>query len=119
MSTSSTIRDSFFGEDGYKAVDIPVLFMTGSEDKPDAAQSDYDSVEGIDFRWLELDGACHETFGYGECRTLDPGLGFEIVGAYALAFGRTVVLQDESSSLSDWLSGAEKPYAEAEMRVKN
>ena len=47
--------------------------------------------------WLEIEGACHQTFAIGACSNLDGGEGFDIVQTYALAFARRSVLDDDDA----------------------
>ena len=94
---AGTIRRSFFGDDGHRSVRGPVLFMSGTNDQV-GQQDQWDGMDQIDFTWIELDGACHQTFATGVCDTLDSAEGFAIVDTYALAFARSVLFDDAAVS---------------------
>ncbi len=87
-------RPEFFGDDGYDAIAIPTLLMTGSEDDV-GAQALFDKA-GFDLTWIDIEGGCHQLFGYGGCSNIPNDEGFAIVNAYALAFARRHVLDDDS-----------------------
>ena len=70
----------------------------------------------LDFRWLSLEGGCHQTFALGQCPTLDVDLGFSIVSSYTLAFARYAILDDETQTILDILTGNEQLYPEATIR---
>lgn len=97
------IPRSSFGDTGHQSVSIPVLAMTGSEDG--GGQDQFDTMDQVDFTWIDLEGGCHETFNIGACGTLDPELGFSIVQTYALAFARA---QLGDTSVSGILDGTEE-----------
>ena len=59
---AGTDRKAFFGDTGYQNVHAPVLFISGTEDRQDRNQAHFDDVTGIDFRWLSLTNACHQSF---------------------------------------------------------
>ncbi len=79
--------------------------MTGSADDVGMAD-DWPRLGGVDRTWIDLAGGCHQTFALGVCDTLDPALGYEVVNAYALAFGRAHVLGDQSDAVSAALDGS-------------
>ena len=85
------IRSSMFGTEGHKSVEIPVLFMNGKRDIEESKEH-FESAEGMDFSWVEIKEACHQSFALGFCETLDTDLGYEIVNTYALAFARKHIL---------------------------
>lgn len=114
---AGTIRQSFFGDSGHQNVDIPILFLSGTEDGHESAQAHWEAMNELDFRWLSLEGGCHQTFALGQCSTLDVDLGFSIVSSYALTFARHNILQDETSTILDWLDGHTQPYAQATIHV--
>ena len=110
---AGTIRTSFFGETGHQDVDIPIMFLSGTEDGHESAQAHWEAMSALDFHWLSLEGGCHQTFALGQCSTLDVELGFSIVSSYSLAFARSSILQDETTSTQDWLEGTTQPYPQA------
>lgn len=113
---AGTDRKTFFGETGYQSVDVPVLFISGTEDGQEGNQAHFDEVTGIDFRWLSLKDACHQSFTVGGCATMEAQLGFDILNHYVLAFGRQQILGDDS--LDALLDGVEQPWSEATLLVK-
>ena len=92
---AGTIRRSFFGVEGHRTVRGPVLFMSGTNDQV-GQQGQWDSMDQIDFTWIEVEGGCHQTFATGVCVTLDSAEGFGIVDTYALAFARSLLLGDDT-----------------------
>ena len=92
---AGSINRDWFGPTGHESVQIPLLSMSGSAD-PVGADVQFDTTAGVDLTWIDIAGACHQSFGLGDCATLDTAEGFRIVGAWALAFGRRHVLADES-----------------------
>ncbi len=102
---AGAIRRSFFGDEGHRSVHAPFLIMSGTEDGNSVAES-WDSMGGVERTWISLEGGCHQTFALGACETLDVDEGFRIVNAYALAFGRSVLLSD--ASVAGILDGSEE-----------
>ena len=98
-----TIRREWFGAAGETSVRGPVLYFSPSESQ--GSQSQYEALGDIDFRWVTIDGACHQTFATGECPDLDRQEGFQIVNTMALAFARVTLLEDSSSDASAVLAG--------------
>ena len=98
-----TIRREWFGDSGETSVRGPVLYFSPSDSQ--GSQSQYDALGDIDFRWVTIDGACHQSFATGECPDLDGQEGFQIVNSMALAFARITVLGDSSSEASAVLNG--------------
>lgn len=94
---AGTIRRSFFGAAGHRTVRGPVLFMSGTND-PVGQQGQWDAMDAIDFTWIEVEGACHQSFATGQCDTMESAEGFAIVDTYAFAFARSLILGDTSVS---------------------
>ncbi len=115
---AGTYRKAWFGVEGYLAVSVPILGLTGENDGPASSQAQWNLLDGIDFSWVELSGACHQSFALGACDTLAPEQGFAIVNTYSLAFARAHVLGDSSSEVSGILSGSIPVAAEAEFQKK-
>lgn len=114
---AGTIRQTFFGTTGQESVETPILFLSGTEDGHESAQSHAQAMHELDFRWLSVQGGCHQTFALGQCTTLDVELGFSIVSSYALAFGRNTILGDDTEIISQWLSGEQQPYEQAILAI--
>jgi hypothetical protein len=112
LPMAGSYQEDWFGPDGYRDIQGPVLHMGGTmDDRGQAAQ--YDAMDGIDYAWLELEGGCHTTFSLGACPSLETELGFHIIGTYALAFGRAQVLGDSDSTVMGLLDGSIELAAEA------
>lgn len=105
VGMAGTYRASFFGDAGHATVTAPFFAMTGSEDGPEGARQQYDERTGIDLRWIELEGGCHQSFALGGCATLANQRGFDVLDAYTLAFGREWVLGDTSTGVEAILTG--------------
>lgn len=111
-------RSAFFGEQGHASVKVPVLFMTGTADSVDG-QALFDAVSSdLNFRWLSIEGGCHQLFGYGDCPEIGNEEGFALVNAYALALGRRYVLNDDQARVVELLDGEKKLSPKAVMQKK-
>lgn len=88
-------RAAWFGADGWRAVDVPMQMQSVPGDEKASIQEAFDLAEGLDLVWIEVAGACHQTFGLGICATLDKERGFRISEVYALAFARRHLLGDD------------------------
>ena len=97
--------EDFFGETGAAAAHAPFLILTGGADDVGMAD-DWPRLGGVDRTWIDLAGGCHQTFALGVCDTLDPELGYDVVNAYALAFGRAHVLGDDGADVTAALDGS-------------
>ena len=115
---AGTDRKTFFGETGYQNVHAPVLFISGTEDGQEGNQAHFDDVTGIDFRWLSLENACHQSFTVGGCATMETELAWKILNQYVLAFARQRLLNDDSTKIQELLDGTSKPWSEATILVK-
>lgn len=101
---AGTIRRSWFGDTGHRPVDLPVFFMSGTEDVR-GQQEQWDAMDTLDFTWIDIEGACHNAFALGACANLDTDEGFEIIETYALAFARRNVLDDDDAVVMGILEG--------------
>ncbi len=105
LPLAGSYQEDWFGPDGYRDIQGPVLHMGGTmDDRGQAAQ--YEAMDGIDYAWLELEGGCHTTFSLGACSSLETELGFHIIQTYALAFGRAQVLGDADAMVTGLLDGS-------------
>ncbi len=116
---AGTDRKTFFGDTGYQGVDVPVLFISGTEDGQERNVSHYEDITGLDFQWLSLENACHQSFTVGGCATMDTDLAFNILNHYVLAFARQRLLGDDSSDIQSVLNGTVQPWSEATITLKN
>lgn len=102
---AGSIRRNLFGPHGHESVDVPMMQLTGTKDHDGVADS-WDSLAGVDTSWVQLAGACHETFNTGLfCDTFDRDEGWRIVGAYDLAFARRHVLGDTAADVTGLVDG--------------
>lgn len=101
---AGTIRRELVGPDGHTSVAVPILAMSGGED-PVGADLQYTSTAGLDLTWIELAGACHQSFALGGCSSLDDDEAFGLISAWALAFGRRHVLFDAGAATRALLEG--------------
>jgi hypothetical protein len=101
---AGSMKRDLFGPVGHQSVSIPMLSMSGSDD-PVGADTQYQDTKDIDLTWIDLAGGCHQTFGIGDCKTLEPTVGFAIVNEYALAFARKYVLSDPDSNTAGIVDG--------------
>jgi len=98
-------RDEWFGANGHAGVGVPMMMMTGSDDSVDG-EGVFDMVQRDDFSWLEVEGGCHQLFGFGDCDQIDNLEGFRIVNGYALAFARHHVLSASNDDIAALLNGS-------------
>ena len=115
---AGTDRKTFFGDTGYQSVHAPVLFISGTEDGQAGNQAHFEDVTEIDFRWLSLENACHQSFTVGGCATMDTDLAWNILNHYVLAFARQRLLGDTSTDVQALLDGTVQPFTEATLLVK-
>ncbi len=114
---AGVLRPDWFGDTGFQSVTVPMLALSGTEDRV-GAEEQFESTVGVTLTWLDITGGCHETFALGLCDTLDPVLGYEIVAAWALAFARVHVLNDDQPSVTSILDGSNWPWTETEYRLE-
>jgi len=81
--------------EGLGDVAIPTMHMTGSDDRPEANVDIWAALPAPSYR-VHVEGGCHQLFALGGCELIDDDPGLMIINAYALAFGRHVLLEDES-----------------------
>ena len=94
---------AMYGE-GIAEVAIPVMHMTGSDDRPEANEDIWAALPAPAVR-VHVEGGCHQLFALGGCDLIDDDPGLTIINAYALAFGRQALLEDEG--VSGLLDGSE------------
>ena len=115
---AGTDRKTFFGATGYQNVHAPVLFISGTEDGEEGNQAHFDDVTGIDFRWLSLKDACHQSFTVGGCATMETELAWNILNHYVLAFARQRLLGDNSTEVTELLDGTSQPWTGATLLMR-
>lgn len=105
VTMGGSIRRGFFGQDGHRGVSSPLLLMSGTEDNHGIPESWGGLQDMAEVAWLELVGGCHQSFATGICSSLEPSVGFGLIGAYSLAWGRRDVLKDETVDVRSLLDG--------------
>jgi predicted dienelactone hydrolase len=98
-----TLRREWFGERGEESVGGPVLYFSPTDSS--GSEQQFESLADIDFTWVRLDGACHQSFANGGCTTLDTEQGFHIVRTLVLAFSRIEIIGDTSDESAGFVSG--------------
>lgn len=115
---SGVPSSAFFGDAGLSAVALPILTFTGTADGTLSAQMQalFDRETGLDLRWADVEGACHEFTDLG-CD--DPaGEQERIVGRLVLAFARAHVLGDASATTAGVLDGTISVSDRVTLRVR-
>jgi predicted dienelactone hydrolase len=106
MPLAGAIGRDFLGDTGEQSVDIPVFPLTGSANDVGMGPL-FDTAQGVDLRWLEIAGGCHESFAAGlPCPGLDTDDGFAIVGAYALSYARQLRFGDDHPTVQGLMDGS-------------
>lgn len=100
-AAADLVDDSTWGD-----VDVPILYQTGSEDND--GSEPYARASAADVRWIEIEGACHESFTSTDlpCDTLPKDEGQAIVATYTTAFGWATVLQSDAPEVTGVLDGS-------------
>ena len=111
------IRRSLFGDDGHRTVGGPMLSLTGSEDGTSGIEQ-FESSQGIDLTWVDLEGGCHQTFALGTCDTLPTEDGYRMVRSWSLAFLRHHLQGDVSEDTLALISGEVPVDPRAHTRVR-
>lgn len=112
-----SIRGALFGDTGYRAVEEPVLMLSGTGTGGCGGCGDaYDAMPELTMTWVALQEACHLTFTNGVCSGFDTDLGFTITDSYSLAFGRKHLLGD--GTYDDLLDGTEQPWSEVTVQAR-
>jgi len=116
VPTAGSIPRGWFGETGHESVTIPMLLMTGGDDNPESAATTFATTTSVEMTWVEVAGGCHQLFALGGCEAIPNDEGFPLVSRYALAFGRRVLLGDES--VAALLDGSEIPDPRVTLRTR-
>jgi predicted dienelactone hydrolase len=97
-------RPDWIGNEGHKAVTIPMFFMSGTDD-PIGQQEFYDRLAPFPMTWVDVKDACHLFFSTGKCNLLADAKQVPVVGSFALAFARKTLLGDTTAEVADVLAG--------------
>jgi predicted dienelactone hydrolase len=101
---AGSISRDFFGPTGHSSVRIPLLAMSGTAD-PVGDEAQFMTTAGVDLTWIEVEGGCHQYFGLGGCPLIPDDQQPLIAGAWALAFARRHVLNDDDATVRGILDG--------------
>ena len=94
----------FRGVNGMNDVEVPILMMSAELDV--SLGPLFESLDdSLDLTWVELAEGCHTLFTLG-CNPTQDELGFPNIATLSLAFGRRVVLGDESDRTLGVLDGS-------------
>lgn len=105
MPMAGAIDEAWMRWEDRPKVEAPVLFLSGTADDV-GQQRQWERIEGVDYRWVDILGGCHQTFGLGTCETLPAEEGFAIVNTYALSWARFAVLGDDNADVVGILDGS-------------
>ena len=105
MPMAGAIDEAWVRWEDRPRVEVPVLFLSGTADDV-GQQRQWDEIAGVDYRWVDVLGGCHQTFGLGTCETLPAEEGFAIVNTYARSWARHAVLGDEDPVVVGILDGS-------------
>lgn len=118
-----SIRRSLFGETGHRGASTPFLAMSQAND---GSAEQFETVDQLDFTWLAVDGACHETFNLGieastqsPCETFDVDRGWDLTATYTFAFLRHHILGDEGAETVGILDGSTEVDAAVQYHHKD
>jgi predicted dienelactone hydrolase len=103
-----------YGE-GIEEIAIPTMHMTGSDDRPQSNADVWAALPAPAYR-VHVEGGCHQLFALGGCELIEDDPGLIIVNAYALAFGRHYLLDDQG--VLQLLDGTELLDAAVTLSVK-
>lgn len=114
LALDGDIRRGFFGDEGHRSLSGPFVKLSQADDAAGTRQAHYDSMDGIDYSWGAVEGACHESFnvvldpnqGLQPCPTLDREVGLDITATAAAALFRSAVLGDDSDDTVGVLEGS-------------
>lgn len=89
------VRRGWLGADGHRSVEVPVLWLTGTEDGR-GVEAEFPTFAGQHVTWVDFAGGCHLSFTLGACPTLEREVGFELIQRYTFAFARRHLFDDAS-----------------------
>ena len=106
VAMDGEVRSDSVADTGFTNMQAAVMALTPSD--MERHQVLFDRSVGADVTWVQLDGACHESFtstNFGVCPTMEPTTGRRITANYAIAFGSRHVLESRNAELLDVLDG--------------
>ena len=104
---AGTVDQSFFGAHGHESVHLPLMLLTGTMDSVDGATELVHVSPPVDFRWVSIEGACHNSFAVaGSCAAGAPDADVaHMANAYILSFARVQLLHDTDALATGIVAG--------------
>jgi predicted dienelactone hydrolase len=100
LPMATSVGDAaWFGAKGIAVLPVPILAMTGDDDKGHEGAPVWPWLQAAQAPWrgwLDVKGGCHQLFALGPCAKLAEADGVPLWLKYALAFGRRFVRGDAS-----------------------
>jgi len=115
------VDQDFFGAHGHESVHVPLMLLTGTMDSVDGAAELAHVSPPVDFRWVSIEGACHNSFAViGLCATGAPdGDVTHMANAYILSFARIHLLGDTDALATSIVDGTHVVDARATFHPGN
>ena len=117
FTMAGTLRTDWTGAHGESGVNIPMFFMSGTDDQI-GQSAFYDSIAPFPFTWVDVQGACHLFFSTGKCNNIADAKQVPIVGSFAMAFARKTLMNDSTQDVSDTLAGRKNDPAVVTFQVR-
>lgn len=101
------IDQDFFGAHGHESVTVPLMLLTGTMDSVDGQAELAHVAPPVDFRWVSIEGACHNSFAVtGLCAGGTPDADvIHMASAYILSFARVHLLGDTDALANGIVDG--------------
>jgi len=117
FTMAGTLRTDWTGAHGETGVQIPMFFMSGTDD-PIGQSAFFDGIAPFPISWVDVQGACHLFFSTGKCNILGDEKQVPIVGGFGLAFARKTLMNDTTQDVSDTLAGRKNDPAVVTFKVR-
>ncbi|MCA9532759.1 MAG: alpha/beta fold hydrolase [Myxococcales bacterium] len=105
VSLDGGVSTGLVADEGFASMIAPAMLITPPDSASDAAL--FARSEGADVTWVQLAGACHNSFtGILGCPTLPLTTSLPVTATYTLAFGIRHVLQSDDPTLLAILDGS-------------
>ncbi|MCO4744082.1 MAG: hypothetical protein KC912_04790 [Proteobacteria bacterium] len=104
---AGSVGDDLVAEAGFAEIDVPVLFMTGSDDWDGRPRFER-AAQTPDLGWVDIEGGCHESFTSTvlPCDGISKSDSLTIVSTYVAAMGAKHVLAVEDAEVDGILEGS-------------
>ena len=105
VSLDGGVSTGLVADEGFASMIAPAMLITPPDSASDATL--FARSEGADVTWVQLAGACHNSFtGILGCPTLPLTTSLPVTATYTLAFGIRHVLQSDDPTLLAILDGS-------------